>query len=524
MIRDTLDGRSILLTGVTGFLGKVLAVLLLEEVPGMRLSVLVRPRRRTQTAQQRFEELADTSPAFRRLRAHHGADLGRFLGARLRVLSGDIEKPRFGLDRDTLDALRGDVDAIVHCAGLTDFMPDPTRALAVNVAGAKHAADLASYFDAPLVHVSTAYVAGNVSGHIGESLTRGVSPTGESFSAAEEIRALQVVCRATPGKADRIELGEARALALGWPNTYCYSKALAEHLLAARPDVSLTIVRPAIVECAREFPFAGWNEGLNTAGPLAWLISTAFRRLPTRGEHPFDIVPVDEVARGLVLTLAAVFRGEAPAVVHLASSDANPFTFERAVELTGLGFRRWTRKGGGTPTDQWLRWLDPVPVAEDAPGPFAVPRLRSWVRSMKKAAHRFDPETHLPNVIAEVFGDAIRDQAEVARDRLDDAHLQLGRIEKMLELFKPFIHDNRYVFDTTNVRSWSDALHPDDAAFAWTVPELCWRTYWVDVEYPGLATWCLPVLRGEDVPRDSASNPPLRLESPMSATRELAGK
>jgi long-chain acyl-CoA synthetase len=523
MIRTDLQGTHILLTGVTGFLGKVFAVLLLQEVPEARITVLVRPRRRTQTALERFEHIADTSPAFRLLRERHGDDLGRFLGSRIQVVSGDIERPRFGLERPTLDALRSDLTAVVHCAGLTDFMPDPTRALGVNVAGAKHAADLAGFFKAPLIHISTCYVAGNVSGAIPEVVTAGVAPTGERFDVAAEIRALRDSCR-SPSKQKRIDAGKARALALGWPNTYCYTKALAEHLLAQRTDIDLTIVRPAIVECAQTFPFVGWNEGLNTAGPLAWLISTAFRRLPTRGEHPFDVVPVDDVARGLVLTLAAVCRGERPGVVQLASSDINPLTFERAVELTGLGFRRWTRKMGGSAADRWMRWLDPVPVAQDAPGPLAVPRLLRWTKSLRRAASTFEPAEHLPTLVADVFGDSLREQADALTESMNEANTHLERIEKMLELYKPFIHDNRYVFATDTVRSWSDALGEDEAAFRWTVPELCWREYWVDVEYPGLTTWCLPVLRGEEVPADLPSVPPLRLETASPVVQELAGK
>src|SRR5690606_25971634 len=143
-----------------------------------------------------------------------------------------------------------------------------------------------------------------------------------------EVQALQEACR-TPRKSDRIRIGSERARALGWPNLYTYSKGLAEHIVSQQPGA--VIVRPSIVACARTFPFAGWNEGLNTAGPLAWLISTAFRELPTRPDHHFDVVPVDDVARGMTLVLAAMLRdalpertSDGPPVFHLASSDANP--------------------------------------------------------------------------------------------------------------------------------------------------------------------------------------------------------
>lgn len=507
-LRETLAHRHVVLTGFTGFLGKVFAVMLLEEVPSIRrVTLVVRPKGKRVSALSRVERAFDTSPAARPLRALHGAGLGAFLGDRIEVVSGDVETPRFGLDRPTLDALRASqVDAVIHCAGLTDFMPDPGRALRANVLGAKHAADIASFLRAPLIHISTCFVAGNVSGTIGETLEAGVAPNGESFDVVEEIGALGALCVAPEASADRelrMDRAMDRAQALGWPNIYCYTKALAEHLLATRSDVPITIVRPAIVECARTYPFPGWNEGLNTAGPLAWLISTAFRHLPTRGDHIFDVVPVDDVARGMLLTLAAVLKGERPEVVQLASGDANPLRFERAVELTGLGFRRWVRQTGGTPADRLFRWLDPVPASTEKPGPLPVPRLKRWVSKARSWAVDLQQEQGSGSWVHELAGQAVV--------RMDEAGDALERIETMLDLYRPFIEENRYLFQTDQVRAWSDALSVADRDLAWGVPEIDWCHYWVDIEYPGLATWCMPVMRGEEPPLDAPSTPPLSL-------------
>lgn len=510
-----LDGRRIVVTGFTGFLAKVFVAALLERVPDVEIALLVRPRGKLRGARVRVEQIVDTSPVFRALRARHGARLSEWLGARLIPIDADVEKPGCALDADALARLAG-ADLVVHCAGLTDFEPDPAAALACNVAGAFNAAELAERLGAPLVHVSTCYVAGAV-GHavVDEVLEPGLAPNGKRFDPHGEIRALQLLCRGTPVASDRIREALARGRALGWPNIYTYTKGLAEHGLARRAaagSLALTVVRPSIVECARRFPFPGWNEGLNTAGPLAWLISTAFRRLPTVPEHAFDVVPVDDVAFGLAAIGAAALEGRAGGVFHLASSDHNPLTFARAVELTGLGMRRWTRQGNGTRADQALnRWLDPIPVPAGSPGPLSFDRLRSAARWLRDTADKLDPE-RLPAPLADRWTEA-RDRLNSQLDGATDA---MARIDKMLALYAPFIHDNDWVFRTDRAR----ALTAGEGPFRFDLGDIDWCKYWVDVEYPGLRKWCIPLIDGQKVPEDPPSNPRFKLTFPAPSAAD----
>jgi nucleoside-diphosphate-sugar epimerase len=510
---EALNGRHLLVTGVTGFLGKVWLAMVLDHFPQIaRVSVIVRPRSRRDSALDRFEKIIDTSPVFRPLRAKHGAALGQLIGPRLEVLSGDVEKRWCGLETETVERLARTVDLVVHCAGITDFQPDPLRALGVNVVGASHAADLAVRCGAKMLHVSTCFVAGNVSGEVTETLTPGLAPSGHRFSVSAEIRALQMACRtpeASKSVKARIELGKERALALGYPNIYTYTKGLAEHALASRPDLDLVVVRPSIVECARTYPMAGWNEGANTAGPLAWLITSSFRRLPTHGQHAFDIIPVDDVARGMTLVAAAALEGRAKTVYHLASSHHNPLYLGRTVELTGLAMRRWTRKGGG---DAWqrlvLKQLDPVPVANDEQGMFSAEKMGGWTRRLRDRLTRFDRSEHLPPAIDELVGDALERVVADLKDRVGAQHHLYRRIEHMLELYRPFIYDNDYLFRTDHIEELAQGV---DGDWAYEVSSIDWRHYWVDVEYPGLRTWCMPILEGDKVPLDPPSIPPFRL-------------
>ncbi|MGZ6029860.1 MAG: SDR family oxidoreductase, partial [Myxococcaceae bacterium] len=124
-VSRALAGKKILLTGSTGFLGKVTLSMLLHrygEVLG-RVWVLVR-RGSATSAEARFVEKVVRSEPFQPLRDHRGdAEAEAFVRARCGVLDGDITDPLFGLSDEELQALTGQVDVVVNCAGLVSFNP-----------------------------------------------------------------------------------------------------------------------------------------------------------------------------------------------------------------------------------------------------------------------------------------------------------------------------------------------------------------------------------------------------------------
>ena len=62
------------------------------------------------------------------------------------------------------------------------------------------------------------------------------------------------------------ELGLARAREFGWPNTYVFTKALGEMMLARElaGGVPGVIVRPSIITSIQKEPLPGWVEGTRT--------------------------------------------------------------------------------------------------------------------------------------------------------------------------------------------------------------------------------------------------------------------
>lgn len=512
-LRKHLNGAHLLVTGTTGFLGKVWLAQVLEFAPEVaRVTLLIRPSRGLD-AHQRAELIFDTSPVFRRLRAKHGADFGGFLEGRVAVVEGDLTKPLAGLTPDEADDLASTVDAVVHFAGVTDFEPDPRLAVPTNIDGALHVADIAARTPSrKMVQISTCFVAGNVTAPTPETLDTHRTPTGALFDPAAERDVLHEMC-ADKSKVGRTKRAGDRSRDLGWPNLYTFSKALAEKLLGQREDIDVVMARPAIVECADSFPFAGWNEGINTAGPIIWLLSTAFRSLPAQRDNTLDVIPVDLCARGVTLVLAHHLAGTAPEVVQLA---AGPHTmrFDRAVELSSLGARKYRGRPGAKAYERYfLRYMDATIGVRAVEGPLAVKRIRQALGELRGGLKSVDTREALGRW-HRLIGTRVEKGARRTADKLGDASRLLGTVQRILELYKPFIQDNCFEWHTDWIEAQDAGLAPEDRELmGCDMSAIDWHDYWINVQVPGLFRWSIPQLMGEKVEYDPPSNPPLRFSS-----------
>ena len=507
-MRESFAGRHILVTGVSGFLGKVWLAWLLQEVPDVgRITVLLRGKK-GQGAEQRFLRILASSPVLRALRQRHRGNYAEFMHDKIRMVEGELGQPWLGLGEAAAKRLAASVDVVVHFAGMTDFEPDPRQALAINVLGSLHISDLAALSQGKrMVYVSTAYVAGNVSGEIPERIEVGRSPNGTPFSPSEEFEALQAICQQSSTRSERIGAASERARRLGWPNIYTYTKALSEHLLAARADLHLTIVRPTIVESALRFPFPGWNEGVNTSAPLVWLLSSSFCRFPSRAHHRFDVIPVDAVARATSVITALALKDRSEAVYHLATSSINPMSFGRAIDLTALASRRMhDRKSRSSLEKRILKHLDAYAVDGDRPSRLGLPFLRANARQLRDRLQALLAEKRLRSLLGDSLGSRVEDKLRRLSMACKNTERRWGQMEEMLRLYRPFIHDKDYLFQTRHIREAYAQLNAEDRRrFAFGVEGIDWRHYWLEVQIPGLERWSLPLLRGEKVEGD----PPL---------------
>ena len=217
-VRESLSGKHLMLIGVTGFIGKVWLVELLQQIPNIRKITLLIRRNRTTTAQRRFEKIVEESPTFDPLEEIHERGLGQFLKEKVEVVEGDVSVPKLGLDAATHDRLAKSLDVVVNSAGLTDFNPDLRDALSSNVDSALHLVEFLRASDhAALMHLSTCYIVGKRDGRVQEELSENYNPAGDArFDSEREIESMRGLIRSVEERAQGRELARAlRRQALG---------------------------------------------------------------------------------------------------------------------------------------------------------------------------------------------------------------------------------------------------------------------------------------------------------------------
>jgi len=99
------------------------------------------------------------------------------------TMPGDVAKPLFGLAEQAYAELTGKVDAVIHCAAVTDFNRTDGSLEATNIAGTGHVAAFAAAAGAVLYHVSTAFVHATADGDRGRTAIGYAA----SKSAGEEV-------------------------------------------------------------------------------------------------------------------------------------------------------------------------------------------------------------------------------------------------------------------------------------------------------------------------------------------------
>jgi alcohol-forming fatty acyl-CoA reductase len=517
-VHHAIAGRHILLIGVTGFIAKVWLIHLLRKLPEIgKIYLLIRSQSRN-TALRRFEKIVEESAAFDVLYEIYGDGLAAFLREKIEVIEGDVSQPGLGIQPEMQQRLHHHLDLIVNSAGLTDFNPDLREALATNVDALAHLVDFqSSCRHAALMHLSTCYVVGARDGRVPEQVTLDYTPAHvPEFNAEAEWKAMHDLVRRSETRSNSsavtedlrrqiqeknsdskplssaalenqirkqrirwlrnhlIKAGTRRARQFGWPNTYTFSKSLGESILARRADLPIAIVRPSIVESSLDEPFRGWNEGINTSAPLSYLLGTYFRQLPTNERKCLDIIPVDLVCRGMTLIASALIERRHERMYQLATSASNPCNMRRSIELTGLAHRKYYRSQEGL--EAWLRSrFDTIPVSKERYQMFSAPRQRALIKAIQKTT------PPLP----------FMKPPFTRRERT------LDRVEKIIELYEPFILHNDHVFESENVERLSLALTPEERQdFQYDPRAIDWWEYWINIHIPAQRKWSYPLIEG----------------------------
>ncbi|MDH5622323.1 MAG: SDR family oxidoreductase, partial [Gammaproteobacteria bacterium] len=276
--------HDILLTGATGFLGKVVLHELIrrrESLGVKKVRLLLRANGSANVASRFAADIA-SSPCFANFEPGWHDDV--------EIISCDLAQPGAGIASQERAAIATGVTHIINCAASVQFDLPLQNAATANVATALEMLDLAKECEQleSLVSVSTAYVTPH---------------RRDDLPIVEELAPLPAPAAELYERIMRGEIDEDELLAeSGHPNTYTLTKCIAEHLLWDRHgDTPLALVRPSIISSSTHQPFAGWIDSPAAFALFAAQIGAGrMRAVIARPASRIDVIPCDAVADRLI--------------------------------------------------------------------------------------------------------------------------------------------------------------------------------------------------------------------------------
>ena len=544
-VLKNLKGKTVFIIGGTGFLGRLMLYYLLRYVPEIKhIYVMVRPTH-GQTGNDRLHREVLNSPVF----TTNSGDKEYFkemFTKKVTAVEGDASRAGLGIAPDVSAKVQEKADIVLNTAGNVEFNPPLDMSIAANTMCTKQVLDFVENTrNRKYVHISTCYVADRsiykesapekiVSNRVvtSEGTEILLDPENEiknSLAAVERIRkeseteeALEknknrareeLVKMGRDAGSDRlvnkiaksiktfelreklIDEGKRRAARVNRPNVYTYTKTLAELLVASRKDrIEYTIIRPSIVETTVSQPFAGWNEGIQGSAPLMFLIHNGHQFLPTLSDHPderreavLDLIPVDQVAAGTVLALAALLDSKHEEIYQLAAGPLkHPITTGRLLEITQVALRDLVREENSG-LKRWVKMnVQSRTVSKKTYERFSSPRMLKILSGAKERVDRMKTD-RLPPTGARLVK---RMQGNI------DRFYNLSMLKnKIFGEFMPFMNHGYPVFQNRNaVELFKSLPGSEQKLFHFNPDDIDYLDYMASNHVPAVVKWIFPIL------------------------------
>ncbi|KAL1349963.1 hypothetical protein AAHE18_07G192600 [Arachis hypogaea] len=491
-IIEFLEGKTIFVTGATGFLAKIFVEKILRVQPNVKKLYLLVRAEDIESATQRMHDEIIGKDLFRLLKKNLGPKFNSFLSEKLAAIPGDISQENLNLKNFiSKEEIYNQLDVIINVAGATKFDERYDVALGTNTLGVKHILDFAKRCIKlkVLVHLSTArhimsqiYLCGERGGLIVENPHNlGVSLNGvlgldidmerkvieDSLNQLQEKEATKEEI-----KVAMKDLGIKRANKYGWPNTYVFTKAMGEMLLwHMKGDMPLSIIRPTMITSTYKEPFPGWIEGARTIDGITVAYGKGkLRFFLASPEGVIDMIPADLVVNAMIVVLVAHANQPKHIIYHVGSSISNPIKYR---SLPDYGYRYFKAKP----------WIDlhgkPVKVCKGI-------MLDSMVSFRRFMFLRYQ----LPLKVVELVNAVL---CQYFRGLCDDLNKKIHLVMRLAELYKPYVFLDA-VFDNMNTMKLLSAAREGDVEmdlFNFDPKIIDWEDYFLNVHLPGIAKYVM---------------------------------
>ncbi|TGZ47496.1 Fatty acyl-CoA reductase, partial [Temnothorax longispinosus] len=365
---------------------------------------------------------------------------------------GDLETEDFGLSENDENILINQVSIIFHIAANVRFNENIKTSTMINVNATATILKLAKRMPnlKSLIHTSTIYANCHVK-HIKERF----------YSYPINHKDLIIFTR---NLNENIMEEKISRIMSQWPNTYTFTKAIAEGLLRDEMgDLPVGIFRPAIVLSSANEPLVGWID--NMYGPLGITVTsllgiTRFHRC--NPDMKANIVPVDFTVNGLIASAWDVGnnqfrRNKDTFIYNFVSPDDRPTWNKYRYTLLEANKMYPLRNAVYFPLMIYFKRKIPY-------------RICVW----------------LGHFLPALFIDAIN----ICINRSPRMWKSCKKIDIFSDATQPFC-TNEWNFSTDNVQAmWNRLSEEDQQLFKFSMIEFDWTKYLIDL-YMGIRVYLL---------------------------------
>ncbi|XP_069691365.1 fatty acyl-CoA reductase wat-like [Periplaneta americana] len=283
-IREFYRGTNVFITGCTGFMGKVLVEKLLRSCPHIAKLFLMLRSKKGKDWQTRLDETFQ-DVIFDRLKKEV-PDYQQ----KITIVSGDCQVEQLGLSSSDRRLIIEEVHIVFHVAATVKFDEKLNISFNTNAKATEDILDLAHEMKKlkALLLVSTAFSNCHLP-DIEEKL----------YSYPYTYNNMKAIVNSGN---DKILNAVTKILLEDWPNTYTFTKAIAEDLLRDKGiGLPVGVFRPAIGVGTYKEPIPGWIDNFN--GPTAAVVGAfvgILRTFYANESKKANVIPVDMSINALI--------------------------------------------------------------------------------------------------------------------------------------------------------------------------------------------------------------------------------